>query len=219
MKYSQFNCREYETHKLIFDLIPRNTYVLDLGCASGYFSKELLKKSCVIDGVDSDIRYLKEARKYCRNTFLCDFENIKECTLPTRQYDVILLMDVLEHIKNRSILSEIHKLVRSEGEFVLSTPNIAHISVRMNLLFGKLRYTKTGILDESHVHFYTKETLIEELESSNWQIQSITTSSDFGQIPVIGRFARHIPKRIQAIITGLFPTLFGVQWIVVCKQS
>lgn len=215
MKYTQFNTRPYEAHMLVYDLVAPNSNVLDLGCATGYFARELAKKNCRVYGVDYDKQALALAKAFCYQTKILDFETMQKSDLPKKTFDSILLIDVLEHVKNaENLLLTVHHFIKPDGTLIISTPNVSHISIRLKLLGGNFDRTETGIMDRTHVQFFTKATLTELLKRTAWNLESLTVSSDFGQIPVAGRLLRHVPKSVQHTITSQLPTLLGVQTIV-----
>lgn len=219
LRYKKYNRRGYESHFLVYSLIGPYTNVLDLGCATGYFGKQLKEKNCRVWGVEIDQNAAKIALKYLEKVYTEDIKNISKMELKKSFFDYILLLDVIEHISDsEQIIKDLKKYLTKNGKIIISTPNIAHISIRQSLLFGKFEYTETGIMDRTHVHFFTKSSLIDLINKLNYKIEKIEYSADFGQIPYIGRFLRHLPKVIQFNITNLFPTLLGVQFIVVLKQ-
>lgn len=216
-KYTQFNFTPYETHMLVWDKITENNRVLDLGCASGYFAKELLKKNCRVWGIDADEQVVKEAKKYCIDAKVIDFDDID--TLPFKKsfFDYILLLDILEHLRNPDkLLKLLRKYLKRDGKIIISVPNVAFISIRLALLRGKFDYRKIGIMDETHLHFYTKKSLIDLIRKSGWKIVDFDTASGFSQITLIGKYLKHIPKYWQYRITKLMPTVLGYQFIGVC---
>ena len=218
MKYTEFNHRQYESHMLVYNAIKPYSKVLDLGCATGYFAKELKKKHCDVTGVEYEEGAVVKARKWCVNTLQGDLEKIESLHIPPHTFNYVLLLDVLEHIQNRdALLGKIHEWVAYDGRLIISTPNIAHISIRLKLLFGDFTYTDYGILDATHVHFFTKKTLCETLIRAGFIIEHIEVSSDFGQIPFIGRVLRHIPKRWQYYLTKWMSELFAVQYVAICR--
>lgn len=220
MKYTQFNYRPYEAHRMVYDMISPNSDVLDMGCATGYFAKELINKNCRVVGVDIDLDALKQASKYCVKVINADFENIEAANIPKMSFDYILLLDVIEHLGNGEIfLKKIHQYLRQDGYLILSTPNIAHISVRLNLLRGNFDYENLGIMDRTHVHFYTKRTLLEIINTAKWDVKLLLQTADFGQIPLVGRWARFIPKFFQNKLTNCLPTILGVQWVAKCGNK
>jgi hypothetical protein len=74
-------------------------------------------------------------------------------------------------------------------------------------------------MDETHVHFFTRKTLTELLHSQGFVVDKCKGSADFGQLPLIGRLARHIPKSIQFSISQLWSSLLSVQWLTVAHMS
>jgi O-antigen biosynthesis protein len=217
MKYTQFNYHPYEAHMIVYNLVNPNTKVLDLGCATGYFARELTHKNCSVFGVDNDPEAIILARAFCTQTKRLDLETFTKKDLPKKYFDTILLIDVIEHVKNvENLLLTVHNFVKPGGNLILSTPNISHLSIRVNLLSGNFNRTETGIMDKTHVQFFTPQTLKELLINTGWQPKAIFASADFGQIPYAGRLLRHVPKSIQHAITSVTPALLGVQSIVVC---
>src|SRR5690606_24139579 len=96
----------------------------------------------------------------------------------TKKYDVILMIDVIEHLVNpRNSLRSIGSLLKPDGVLIFSVPNMAHISIRLNLLNGKLNYTKTGLLDDTHLHFYTEEYLVNVLTDAGFAISDFRSTS------------------------------------------
>ncbi len=218
MKYTQFNNRPYEAHMLALEWIEPKSLVLDLGCATGYLGRELIKKGCQVIGVESDKSAATVARKFYQRVIIADLEESNNIKIDGNEFDYVLLLDILEHLKNREqLLATIRKWLKPQGILIISTPNIAHISVRLKLLFGDFSYSDWGILDKTHLHFFTQKTLEKELIGCGWLPEEKTVSADFGQLPVLGRFLRHIPKIWQYILTKMFPTLLGVQFVWKCR--
>ncbi len=202
MKYN-LSPKKYGTHGIILNKIPSNSIVLDVGCAGGYLSHILSeKKYCNVVGMDIDEHSIKEARKYCHNTILGNVEEtidgVKE------KYDIILIADILEHLINPSIfLKKASKKIKKNGYMIISMPNIACLSIRTKLLLGSFNYTKTGILDETHLHFYTRSSAKKLITDSDLIIDEI--------IP-IGEL-NYSAGKIGYTFTKLFPTLLATQFV------
>ena len=218
LRYNTYNKRNYESHALVYSLIDPFSKVLDVGCATGYFGKQLKQKNCKTWGIEIDEKSAEIAKKNLEKVYVEDVKKISKTSLKKHFFDYVLLLDVIEHMTDsEAIFNELKKYLNKKGRIIISTPNIAHITVRIALLFGKFNYTDVGIMDRTHVHFYTRESLLKLLRKTNLKIEKMEYSADFGQIPYLGRFLRHIPKIIQYNITRLFPTLLGVQFIVEVK--
>src|SRR3989344_7324364 len=210
-KYTVFNHTPFEAHVMVFERIKPSSKILDLGCASGYFAKELLKKNCRVWGMDADKEAVQEAKKYCVEVKVADLDELSS-RLNRDTFDYILLLDVLEHLKNpEKLLKLLKKYLNRDGEIIVSVPNIAFISLRLSHMAGKFDYKKTGIMDESHLHFYTKKTLIDLITKCGLKIIDFDTASGFSQITLIGKYFNSVPKYWQYRITKLFPALLGYQ--------
>lgn len=84
-----------------------------------------------------------------------------------RTYDIILLLDVLEHMSDPfGFMVEVVKLLAPGGRVVISVPNVAHWSIRLGLLFGRFEYVSRGILDRTHLQFFTRRRFKELLSSA-----------------------------------------------------
>ena len=90
--------------------------------------------------------------------------------------------------------------------------------MRYKFAFGKFQYEKHGILDETHVHFYTIASLVSLIREMGYKIVNIIPSADLGQVPFLGRFLRRIPQNIQFFLVKLSPNLLATQFIVVCSS-
>ena len=219
IKYSKFNPIPYEAHVVVLGKIRKKSRVLDIGCATGYFAKKLQEKKCQVWGVDTNKKAATAARKYCQEVIIGDVENMGSRPVKKNFFDYILFLDILEHLKNPlNVLSSFLKQAKKEGIIIISVPNIAHISIRLRLLFGHFDYEKMGIMDEFHLHFFTKKTLLKLINQAGLKIIDLDYSADFGQVPFLGKFARKIPKKYQYLITRIFNTILAVQFIAVCEK-
>ena len=204
----------------VFRLIEKDEKVLDVGCATGYFAQELKGKNCRVVGIEKNPKLASVAKKFCEKVFICDVLGIDSLPLTKRSFDKILMLDILEHLKDpKSALLLVGAYLRKEGELIISVPNIAHLSVRLNHLFGKTNYQETGIMDRSHITFFTKDSLTEMINKAGLKIERIDYSADFGQVPLLGRFLKLVPKHLQYQLTKFFDTILAVQFIVVCRTK
>ena len=218
MKYAIYNPRPYEIHHLALSKVGDNKKVLELGCATGYITKLLKQKKCFVTAIDADSDAISKTEHIADEVIQADLNEPESIHIKTR-YSVVLLMDVIEHIINREkLLHHIKKWLSNDGILVLSTPNIVHLRVRLDMVFGKFEYTKMGIMDNTHVHFYTRETILEELTKAGFIIKECIGSADLGQVPIIGRILKHIPKHVQFWIVSMFPRLLAVQWLIVAYK-
>lgn len=216
-KYGRFNKTQYETHMIVFDLIAPRKTILDIGCATGYFAQKLKEKNCRTYGVEIDKIAAQEARRFCEKVIIGDIQKDSKLGIPRNYFDYILLLDVLEHLeKPERVLRDVKKYLRRNGRVIISVPNVAHLSVRLELLFGSFRYSKFGILDKRHLRFFTKQSFIELIHKANFNMRHFDYSADFGQLPICGKIIKKRGKRWQYLVTKWFNSLLAVQFIAVC---
>jgi len=159
----------------IVRLVGSDRLVLDVGCAHGYLAEVLRERGCRVTGIEIDPEDAARAREHCEQVLVRDVEEpgwVEE--LREHQFNVVVLSDVLEHLRNPArLLGEVRGLLEPERGFIVaSVPNVAHTSVRLELLLGSFRSEPTGILDTTHLHFYTRETLHDLFASSGFAVES-----------------------------------------------
>jgi O-antigen biosynthesis protein len=166
---------ENNSTKKMLRFIGENKQVLDLGCATGYLAQLLNHKNCVVTGIEINPEAAKNAKQYCKEVIVADldFVSIPEL-LPNQEFDVAIFGDVLEHLRNPwKVLQETKSILKKDGFIVASIPNIAHGAIRLALLQGKFEYTDLGILDNTHLRFFTRKTVTDIFESSGYLINSL----------------------------------------------
>jgi 2-polyprenyl-3-methyl-5-hydroxy-6-metoxy-1,4-benzoquinol methylase len=138
-----------------FNLINKNSYVLDIGCSNGNFGKALIdNKNCLVDGIEPDLDDFRSALKVLSSVYNCTIEEAI-AKINDKKYDHIVLLDVIEHLVDPvEVLKTLSPLLKKGGSIVYSIPNMAHAIVRINLLSGDFNYGNTGLLDKTHLHFY-----------------------------------------------------------------
>jgi len=209
---------------IIIDLVKRNSKVLDVGCGNGFLGRYLKEKcGCKVFGIEKNEVWANEAKKYYDNVVIGDLNDEKIWEKIQDKFDTIILADILEHLVNpETVLGQIKKIIRRDSEIIISLPNIALWRIRLNLLIGKFNYTKRGILDETHLHFFTLKSAKEMIIKSGYQIQEIFIAQP--QIPFEGKlrlnqipFVKDLLIEIKGVVFKFFPALFGTQFIFHCK--
>jgi len=197
----------------------RPSEVLEVGTTTGFLTSEMAKLGCAVTGIELDAQMAEIARPHCRDMFI---ENIEEMD-PTRlgRYDAIIFGDVLEHLRNpRAVLEKLSGLLKPGGKILISVPNVANIWVRLNLLFGRFDYSRVGILDETHLRFFTLKTAKQLAVDSGLDV--ISTAVTPIPLPLIlpatskGRPLSFL-HLLNWGLTKLRKKLLGYQFILVCK--
>jgi SAM-dependent methyltransferase len=156
-------------------MVGANKRVLEFGCASGYMSARLKDAGCHVTGVDVDAEALAEARLICDETFLVDLD-VRSLAdfLPETTYDVVIFGDVLEHLRDPwATLDSARRYIAPGGFAIVSIPNIAHGSIRLDLLRGNFEYSETGILDDTHLRFFTLRSAEDLCLRAGYEIEQI----------------------------------------------
>jgi 2-polyprenyl-3-methyl-5-hydroxy-6-metoxy-1,4-benzoquinol methylase len=156
------------SHMQVLDAIRPGSLVLDLGCSQGLLAAPLAKKGVRVVGVDA--RDPKTVSIALAAFYQRNLEEPLE--LPeARVFDYVVVSDVIEHVVNRvELLRSVRRYLKPEGRLLISTPNIAIWFYRLSLLLGRFEYGPRGVLDETHVHLFTRATFRREVENAAFRI-------------------------------------------------
>jgi 2-polyprenyl-3-methyl-5-hydroxy-6-metoxy-1,4-benzoquinol methylase len=191
--------------------------VLDIGCAAGFLGHWLSAPDFFLMGVDHDQSALDQTPAVYRQKILADIEALPVLQLERRP-NALVLADVLEHTRDAAtVLTTLCRQYLQAGTAVIvSLPNVAHIFVRLSLLFGRFNYAERGILDRTHLHFYTLSTARALCVQSGIQIRQVAATPT--PLPLINRnFAEGRPLYglhvLNAAAARWFKRLLGYQFI------
>lgn len=197
--------------------------VLEIGCHSGSFSRYLTSKGHRVLGIESDMLAADTARAFGIDVITGDVQDPKVTGAIDRTFDAVLLMDVLEHLTTPEVvLMRLSRLVAPGGELIITGPNVAYWRVRLGLLLGQWRYEDSGILDRTHLRFYTAGTWRELVLGSGYQIAEFGSAE--GMIPLEGRLIRlKMPQRavdtVRKWAVYLLPALFTTVFFIRATRS
>lgn len=159
-------------HTKMIQLVGMNRRVIDLGCYTGAVAKVLKDRGCYVVGVELDSQAAAHARLVCDRVIEADLETVELGDFfADERFDVALFGDVIEHLKDpKRLLIGVRELLNPGGFIVVSVPNVAHASVRLALLRGEFDYEELGILDDTHLKYFTRKTISDLLESCGYII-------------------------------------------------
>ncbi|NJL01985.1 MAG: class I SAM-dependent methyltransferase [Spirulinaceae cyanobacterium RM2_2_10] len=169
--------------KRILNLVGRDRHVLDAGCATGYLANLLQQQGCEVTGIELNPDAACEAESYCNHVHVADLDitPLSEL-LAAQRFDAIICGDVLEHLRQPAqFLNAARQHLASGGRVIASLPNVAHGAVRLMLWQGAFNYTPYGILDNTHLRFFTRATAIALFEETGYEIASLETT----QLPIL----------------------------------
>lgn len=149
------------SHWQLLDLVGGSKRVLDIGCSTGYLGEALVAAGCSVSGIEYDEAAAEKARAHLDPVVVADLDRLDFVdSFEDASFDVLVLGDVLEHLADPvAVLRTALRLLAPGGSVVISVPNVTHGSVRLALLQGRWQYTETGLLDRTHIRFFTRSSL------------------------------------------------------------
>ncbi len=158
------------SHTMVLDAVPPDARVLDIGCGPGGFAELLAAKGCRVSGAD---QFRPSTPGSFRDFYLWREDALLDVDL--RQYDVVLLLDIIEHLKDpEAFLDGLRRSARAldrQPKFLVTTGNVVFFLVRLQALLGHFNYGKRGILDRTHRRLYTFKTLRRLFEQCGFVVE------------------------------------------------
>jgi SAM-dependent methyltransferase len=190
--------------------------VLDLGFGAGLLARRIRPVCRYLAGVELDPEAAKEGAPFFDQPVTGDL--LDGISGPWKEtFDVIVAGDILEHLPRPEVLLDSLKpLLKPGGVLLLSLPNVANVTVRLGLLFGRFTYAPRGILDRTHLRFFTRATGRTLLEESGFRVTSVDVTAMPLELalPALGRPPLAGLARATALAAArLWPTLFGYQFV------
>ncbi len=204
------------SHSYALAAVREGARVLDIGSGPGGFARELLRKGCRVAVVDQHSTDLTDPKV---PVFHQDLD--AALTFDPNEYEYLLLLDVIEHLKNPELFLE---RLRTGFDWptktlVLTTPNIAFVAQRLMLLFGQFNYGKAGILDRTHTRLFTFRSLNRLLRDAGFRIKEVRgVPAPFPKVLGNGPLGRAAVWANVALIRAS-RTLFSYQVFVVAEST
>ncbi len=188
--------------------------ILDLGCSGGLFAERARAAGHHVTGVD--VMEIPGVRERTDRFFVADLERGIPAEIEG-PFDVVVAGDVIEHIARPvDLLRDIRRVLRPGGELLLSVPNFGHWYPRVRVATGLFGYDRRGILDDTHLRFFTRATLRRTVRTAGFDV--VEESATGLPLGVIGSGASSVPlnavRRLDAALVRARPTLFGYQHIL-----
>lgn len=159
----------------VLGFIPQNaSKIIEIGCSSGAIAREFkkLNKASHWTGVEIDKSYAELAGRYCDETVVADIDLVgSDFYASYKDRDCWVFADVLEHLKDPwRVLRKIREVIPENGSVVACIPNAQNWSVLAKLALGDFRYEDSGLLDRTHLRWFTRMTIIELFEQQGFKI-------------------------------------------------
>jgi 2-polyprenyl-3-methyl-5-hydroxy-6-metoxy-1,4-benzoquinol methylase len=220
----QLKTDPYSSHMIIRNWLfsfPSGRIILDVGTAMGLIGSISQEAGHIFYGIEPNVEWAILAEPFYKQIEFSSLEKTKDAYLSN--YDIVICADVLEHLVDpERQLARLVRLQKPGSVFIISVPNIANIWIRLQLLLGKFDYTDRGILDRSHLRFFTQKTFYKMIASAGLDI----IASEVTLIPLYLALPKLEQKKLSKflystlwIVTRSFPTLFGYQFIVRAKKK
>ena len=209
-----------DSHVQVVQLVGSGHEVLDVGCADGDVGRLLQESGNRVSGLDRDEEAAEKARADLERVVVADLDR---CSLldhfEAASFDVVVLADVLEHLGEPArVLRDATDLLREDGRLVLSVPNVAHGSLRLALLQGRWSYTETGLLDRTHLHFFTRASLFELVEGAGLAVDELRATVE----DPLGVEVEHDPDRVPATVVEWVrhqPDALHYQFVLTARRA
>ena len=155
--------------------------------------------------IEMDPISAERARSRCQRVVVGDVTSPATMEQITGHYDYVIFADVIEHLPDpEGVLTRAREWIGENSQMIISLPNIAYYRIRLDLLKGKFEYRDIGILDRTHLKFYTKASAKQFIESCGLRV--LRTEPIFVK-----------PK--DALLGRLLPTLFAYIFVFVCERN
>ncbi len=222
MQHYPFKAGRGSSHRRLIRLIPRwakkGGRFLDLGAFGGEVGGEVRPHFSHTTAVERDPDQMMPLARRYDAVVIADLEQVAHVP---RGIDAILLADVLEHLRApHDLLGLAAANLAPDGTIFISIPNVANLAIRLHLLLGRFEYQDRGILDRTHVRFFTRTTARRLVKSAGLRI----VHEEVTPVPIREAFPGWPPLVIRPLemvvlaLTPLWPALLGYQFIFVAQR-
>jgi glycosyltransferase involved in cell wall biosynthesis len=202
------------SHAVILEMIADRppSRILDLGCSSGLLAEQMRAKGHFVVGVDH--AELPGVRRRTDAFFVADLADGVPVEVGTG-YDVIVAGDVVEHLARPfDVVREMSRLLRPQGQLLLSVPNFSHWYPRLRVALGLFGYDRRGILDQTHLRFFTRRSLRRLVTGAGFDIlEETATGLPLGAVASGGSLSR-VARLVDGALVRTWPTMFGYQYVM-----
>lgn len=186
--------------------------ILDLGCSGGLLAERLQEIGHHVTGVD--VVEVPEVHERVGNFVKADLDAGIPAEVGTG-FDVVLAADVLEHVREPAhLLSDARRVLRPGGTMIVCVPNIAHWYPRFRTLLGRFDYDQRGILDNTHLRFFTRRSIRRLVEREGFKVRRLeAVGLPLDALGMEGGASRWL-RMLDHVLLAAWPTMFGYQFIL-----
>lgn len=213
----------YSSHDWVLKILSRERRplrILEVGTAAGYLGRILRERGHYLVGVELHAEAAALARPYYDRICVADLEQFE---FPERgEFDWVLFADVLEHLRDPArVLARAATCLNPSGKVLISVPNVANFMIRLSLLAGRFDYTERGILDRTHLRFFTLRSLREMADRAGYRVIEVRATPLPVQLlfPFTDAKAFALLHRAHYALVCLRKELFAYQFVVTAVPS
>jgi SAM-dependent methyltransferase len=196
--------------------IPRESAVLDLGAGDGHLGSAVRGHVSHLTGVESDPAAASTPAAATYDRWIT--ASLSPDLPVGRRFDVILCADILEHLSDPDhLLRAARQWIEPGGRLFVSIPNVANVTVRLAVLAGRFPYSDRGLLDRTHLRFFTRRSALRLVEECGFAVDGVTATAMPVELawPLLGRLPlRPLVRALTVAAARLWPTLFGYQFVI-----
>ena len=195
--------------------------LLDVGAADGLLARELSARGWRVTGIEADPAVAKLGADACERMVVADLD--RETPALDSGFDAIVYGDVLEHLREPArVLADLNHAGTAGALVLVSVPNVAHLWMRLSLAAGRFEYGERGILDRTHLRFFTRRSLMTLLAGVGLRVERMTTTPVplYQAVPprLHGRTLAAV-HRASAAAARVLPRLLGYQFVVLARRA
>lgn len=212
---------DHGRHELL-EFVPASAvHILDIGCGCGCFGKVIKQKQkSIIVGIDIARKAIIQARKNIDYTIHADLGAFDFSTLKT-DFDLIIFADILEHMRDPlDLFIRATSRLKHDGQVICSVPNIAHPQIINELHKGMFRYTEAGILDKTHLRFFSQTSIFQFFIKAGFKITELRpypSPQNPQQFHIVAKKILEIDTKKE--ITLIMPTLNCLEYTKLAIKS
>ena len=224
LRYQYNSYEPLEVTGMLGSRVAPGSRVLEVGCGTGAMLSVFRDHSRAdVIGIEPDPERVSMARERGFEVVHGYFDDITASQLGT--FDVIVFADVIEHLVDPApLLMLARRQLRAGGCVIASVPNVAHWTIRLSLLRGKFDYEPTGLMDATHLRWYTAASLERLFRATGFDTVEFDWTSAhwlplYLRIPFRSSIREGGRRRLVRRLVQRWPLLFGFQHVVVARTT
>ncbi len=219
----QLKSDPYSSHAVILSRLGegRGRRALDVGAADGFLAELLTRQGWQVTALERDPTQAAKARGRCHEVIIADLDQ----AAPRLQglFDAIVYGDVLEHLNDPlPVLVALDRTLAADGRVVVSVPNVAHLWVRLSLALGRWDYADRGILDRTHLRFFTKRSFAALLRDAGLSVEELVATPVPLPLILPPRLHGRALDAVHALSAGAaraWKSGLAYQFVAVCRRA